>query len=149
MTILNVFGEFLRTLELPGERGLDIPLILGYPDVGRIQPTLPLGALVFLSDDYARGSGGVGDTRPRIGQVQPAGYQFGARLTLFARNERELLSLIDRFRLLKAGGLNSLTVEGRQYTIRYGPTEREQFSPEEETIYNHAASTPVWFIQAA
>lgn len=145
-SVLNVFGAFMTEIEKPGPGRLGVKVILGYPDVGRTSPVFPLGAMTFQNDDYARNAGGQGDVRPRMGQVQPAGMQFAGLLHLFAVNERDLLGLVDQMRGVKAE-LSNLLVDGHTWVVRFGATERNPFSPEEDSIFNYSVVTPVRFIR--
>lgn len=145
ISALKVFSEYMQLLEKPVGRGLGVKIILGYPVQGRTIPTFPLGALIFQRDDYVRGGGGLGETQHRIGQIPPAGYQIEGRLYLFANHEQELLDLVDRMRAVKAC-LAKIEVDGKWLIVRYDATEREPFSPEEDTMFNHAVFTPVRFL---
>lgn len=119
--VSEVLAAYMRLLERTrANEGLGINALLGFPGAGRTEPALPCAALVFATDDYV----GAGQRpTPRLGQVPPSGTGIVATLYLIARNEPELLGLIDAMRTVKAQ-VASVTAGTQGLVVRYGPTQR-------------------------
>lgn len=137
--VAEVMAVFMRDIERPGDGdGLGIPAMLGYPDTGRTGPVLPCAALVFSQEDYAGPR-----TRPRIGQVPPAGNSIVATLYIFARNEPELLRLVDALRSVKHA-MASITANAQSLIVRYGPTQRVEMVLQDR-VMEYVVATTVTF----
>ena len=123
------------------ETALSIDVILGFPEVGRVPMTYPLGAVVFDTDDYSVSR--QGQQRPRIGQDQPSGSTLAINLYLFASNEYNLFALLDSLRTVKATAAG-LVVSNTNVIVRYGQTTRTQVLDSDRIIENTMV-TPVTF----
>jgi hypothetical protein len=115
------------------ETALSIDVILGFPEVGRVPMTYPLGAVVFDTDDYSVSR--QGQQRPRIGQDQPSGSTLAVNLYLFASNEYNLFALLDSLRTVKAAAAG-LVVSNTNIIVRYGQTQRTQVLDSDRIIEN-------------
>lgn len=136
MKVADVMAAFMVLMErAKGSGGLGVNVMLGYPDTGRTGPVLPCASLTFAQEDYA----GPRPT-PRLGQVPPSGTSIRATLYLFARNEPELLGLIDALRDIKAN-VASVNANDLDLVVRYGPTERVEMVLSDRAMEYAAANT--------
>ena len=130
MGVLTTMSAYMKEIEKPAGVGLDIPAMLGFPDVGRATPTLPVACLFFQDDDYAGPQ-----QAHRLGQVQPVGRQVTGSLVVIANTEQELLRLVDTLRDVKVS-LSAVTAGGEVWTVRYSPTRRTTVElPERQLQY--------------
>jgi hypothetical protein len=123
----------VNAFEAAMETALSIDVILGFPEVGRVALTYPLGAVVFDTDDYSVSR--QGQQRPRIGQDQPSGSTLAVNLYLFASNEYNLFALLDSLRTVKAAAAG-LVVSNTNIIVRYGQTQRTQVLDSDRIIEN-------------
>jgi hypothetical protein len=123
----------VNAFEAAMETALSIDVILGFPEVGRVPMTYPLGAVVFDTDDYSVSR--QGQQRPRIGQDQPSGSTLAVNLYLFASNEYNLFALLDSLRTVKAAAAG-LVVSNTNIIVRYGQTQRTQVLDSDRIIEN-------------
>lgn len=111
---------------LAAESALDTTTILGYPNLGRTEPTLPIVAVVWQRWSYAR-QPTTGAFRPRLGQVQPAGRSIDVMVYLFASNEYNLLALCDRLDGLRAS-LSYVESDGVKHMLTYADVQRSDLA---------------------
>jgi hypothetical protein len=123
------------------ETALSVDVILGFPEIGRVAMTYPLGAVVLDTDDYSVSR--QGQQRPRIGQDQPSGSTLAVNLYLFAANEYNLFALLDSLRTVKAAAAG-MVVSNTTVIVRYGQTQRAQVF-ETDKIIENTIVTPVTF----
>jgi hypothetical protein len=123
------------------ETALGFDVILGFPEVGRVPMTYPLGAVVLDTDDYSVSR--QGQQRPRIGQDQPSGSTLAINFYLFAANEYNLFALLDSLRTVKAAAAG-MVVSNTTVIVRYGQTQRAQVF-ETDKIIENTIVTPVTF----
>lgn len=115
MKIAKVASELITYLNST----LAINVILGFPEIGRITMTLPIGALQFRESDY-----GVANAR-RLGEVPAKGHTERFVLVIVAKNEAQLLGYVDALRDAKAQK-SAVTVEGTPLTVRWGVIKRTE-----------------------
>jgi hypothetical protein len=131
----------VNAFEAAMETALSIDVILGFPEVGRVPMTYPLGAVVFDRDTY-----NVNDNEQKkvtIGRTQPHGTSIGINLYLFAANEYDLFLRLDSLRTVKAAAAG-LVVSNTNIIVRYGQTQRAQVF-ETDKIIENTIVTPVTF----
>lgn len=134
MNALETMVALMERLEQSTENaGLGIPVILGFPELGRPDVTLPIAAVTFSADDYAQPG------KRRIGQTEPAGRIVQGTLHVFAGNERQLLTLVDALHESKKV-IASLAVSGTVVKISFGGTRRTDYGSDERQLA-HAAAT--------
>lgn len=139
MKILPTLSAYMKELEKAAGQGLGIQAMLGFPNVGRTSPELPVASVVFQEDGYA----GPIEKR-RLGQVPPAGEQIVAFLYVIAENEQQLLALTDLLRDVKAT-LASVVSEERTVVVRYSATRRTGIdSPERQLAF--VTETQITFV---
>lgn len=111
---------------LAGESGLNITTILGYPNTGRTEPTLPMGSVVFQRVTYNRQPNSQA-FRQRLGQTQPIGVSVDVMVYIFASNEYSLLALCDLLSAMRAD-VSSVTSETVKWSVSYGDVVRSEFA---------------------
>lgn len=131
--IREMYAALMTRLELAAgtpNYGLGMSIILGPPDTGRTDPTLPIGAMVFTMDHYDTQPRGL---RPRVGQVPATGNENQAILYVYTTGERELLQAIESLRETKQR-VASVEVDSVVFVVRWGPTERFPYAGEDRTL---------------
>lgn len=123
MNVAKLLVDLQRALA--ADDALGIKMILGFPNMGRMAPTFPLGAVVFGEAAYGVGANGV--TRARIGQHQPIGVSIIATLYLFAEDEYGLLGLVDQLVRVR-GQMAQVDSEGVRYWLHIDPIRRSDLS---------------------
>ena len=98
---------------------LTINVVLGLPEIGRPDVTLPIGALQFRESQY-------GEANARtLGNPAPKGTTERFALYVIAKHESQLLGLVDALKLVKAH-MSSLAIGDEVLTLRWQATRRSE-----------------------
>lgn len=136
--LLTTYMSSLQTILTP------VPVILGNPVLGRPEVRLPIAALTFTDNDYARVTEALSKVRG-LGRGQPAGQSIRATVYLYAENERKLLDLLDSFWSAK-GNLTEMTVGDQKVRLVYEATNRLPFDEMMNEALRFAVATDLLFV---
>lgn len=141
--ISDVFTKFMSLMEADIDNGgLGVTTILGFPELGRVEQTAPMAALVMERAGYS----GQGGQKKRLGAPEPLGTECTASLYVFAEDEFGLLSLTDTMLSVahNAGGFRM--DDNTPIGVKYGQIQRANMSndPSERTYVVMNAITFSW-----